>query len=191
MASNDPAFEQKATDIIGLYMDPPQHAAVFCVDEKTAIQALDRFDPALPLSPGRAERHGFEYYRHGTLSLLYGAGGADGKSAGQNCATSYHCGVRRFSRKGGRQCAASQNSGNGKPRTSSKRSSSVTHVQRSRNLILSYSALVLGKPIPSPAGALAGFDSRRRGVHDGIGTCSRSSAMCLWQICDASNYKHT
>jgi transposase len=69
MASNDAAFEEKASDIIGLYMDPPQHAAVFCVDEKTAIQALDRLDPVLPLSPGRAERHGFEYYRHGTLSL--------------------------------------------------------------------------------------------------------------------------
>src|SRR5579859_3618112 len=69
MASNDPLFERKATDIIGLYMNPPQHAAVFCVDEKTAIQALDRLDPVLPLSPGRAERHGFEYYRHGTLSL--------------------------------------------------------------------------------------------------------------------------
>jgi transposase len=69
MASNDPNFEQKAADIIGLYMNPPQHAAVFCVDEKTAIQALDRLDPVLPLSPGRAERHGFEYYRHGTLSL--------------------------------------------------------------------------------------------------------------------------
>ena len=69
MASNDPQFEAKATDILGLYMNPPQHAAVFCVDEKTAIQALDRRDPVLPLSPGRAERHGFEYYRHGTLSL--------------------------------------------------------------------------------------------------------------------------
>src|SRR5438045_4826722 len=69
MASNDPNFEQKAADIIGLYLNPPQHAAVFCVDEKTAIQALDRKDPVLPLSPGRAERHGFEYYRHGTLSL--------------------------------------------------------------------------------------------------------------------------
>jgi transposase len=68
-ASHDPHFEEKAADIIGLYMNPPQHAAVFCVDEKTAIQALDRLDPVLPLSPGRAERHGFEYYRHGTLSL--------------------------------------------------------------------------------------------------------------------------
>ncbi len=69
MASNDPDFERKAADIIGLYLDPPQHAAVFCVDEKTAIQALDRRDRVLPLSPGRAERHGFEYKRNGTLSL--------------------------------------------------------------------------------------------------------------------------
>jgi transposase len=67
--SDDPEFERKAADIIGLYVNPPQHAAVFCVDEKTAIQALDRLDPVLPLSPGRAERHGFEYFRHGTLSL--------------------------------------------------------------------------------------------------------------------------
>lgn len=69
MASSDPDFETKAADVIGLYLHPPQHAAVFCVDEKTAIQALDRKDPVLPLSPGRAERHGFEYFRHGTLSL--------------------------------------------------------------------------------------------------------------------------
>jgi transposase len=69
MASNDPDFEEKAADVIGLYLNPPQHAVVLCVDEKTAIQALDRKDPLLPLSPGRAERHGFEYIRHGTLSL--------------------------------------------------------------------------------------------------------------------------
>lgn len=70
MQSDDPDFESKATDVIGLYINPPDHAAVFAVDEKTAIQALDRLDPVLPLSPGRAERHGFEYDRHGTLSLL-------------------------------------------------------------------------------------------------------------------------
>jgi transposase len=69
MASDDPDFERKAADIIGLYLNPPRHAAVFCLDEKSHIQALDRLDPVLPLSPGRAERHGFEYYRHGTLSL--------------------------------------------------------------------------------------------------------------------------
>jgi transposase len=69
MVSDDPNFETKAADIIGLYLHPPAHAVVFCVDEKSAIQALDRLDPVLPLSPGRAESHGFEYFRHGTLSL--------------------------------------------------------------------------------------------------------------------------
>jgi transposase len=83
MLSDDPAFEKKAADIIGLYLKPPQHAAVFCVDEKTAVQALDRLDPVLPLSPGRAERHGFEYYRHGTLSLYAALNTATGKVWGK------------------------------------------------------------------------------------------------------------
>jgi transposase len=83
MASNDPDFEKKAADVIGLYLEPPQHAAVFCVDEKTAIQALDRLDPVLPLSPGRAERHGFEYYRHGTLSLYAALDVKTGKVQGK------------------------------------------------------------------------------------------------------------
>lgn len=67
--SPDPDFETKAADIIGLYIKSPTNAVVFCVDEKTAIQALDRTDPVLPLRPGRAEAHGFEYVRHGTRSL--------------------------------------------------------------------------------------------------------------------------
>ena len=83
MLSDDPDFEQKAADIIGLYLNPPQHAAVFAVDEKTAIQALDRLDPVLPLSPGRAERHGFEYYRHGTLSLYAALNTQTGEIIGQ------------------------------------------------------------------------------------------------------------
>jgi transposase len=86
MASNDPAFETKAADIIGLYLQPPQHAAVFCVDEKTAIQALDRKDPVLPLSPGRAVRHGFEYYRHGTLSLYAAFNTKTGEVLGKTAA---------------------------------------------------------------------------------------------------------
>src|SRR6266550_267335 len=86
MASNDPDFETKAADIIGLYLHPPQHAAVFCLDEKTAIQALDRLDPVLPLSPGRAERHGFEYYRHGTLSLYAALNTRTGEVVGQTAA---------------------------------------------------------------------------------------------------------
>jgi transposase len=83
MASDDPDFETKAADVIGLYLTPPQHAAVFCVDEKTAIQALDRLDPVLPLSPGRLERHGFEYRRNGTLSLYAALDVKTGKVQGK------------------------------------------------------------------------------------------------------------
>src|SRR4249920_2561817 len=86
MRSTDPEFETKAADVIGLYLDPPQHAVVFCIDEKTAIQALDRLDPVLPLSPGRAERHGFEYYRHGTLSLYAAFNTKTGEVLGKTAA---------------------------------------------------------------------------------------------------------
>jgi len=86
MASNDPEFEEKAADVLGLYLNPPQHALVLCVDEKTAIQALDRKDPILPLSPGRAERHGFEYVRHGTLSLYAALDTQSGEVIGKTTA---------------------------------------------------------------------------------------------------------
>lgn len=86
MASNDPDFEAKALDVIGLYLNPPQHAVVFSLDEKTAIQALDRRDPILPLSPGRAERHGFEYVRNGTLSLYAALNTATGTVIGRTAA---------------------------------------------------------------------------------------------------------
>jgi transposase len=86
MASNDPDFETKAADVIGLYLNPPAHAVVFCVDEKTAIQALDRLVPVLPLSPGRIERHGFEYYRHGTLSLYAAFNTKTGEVLGKTAA---------------------------------------------------------------------------------------------------------
>ena len=86
MASDDPEFESKAADIIALYLKPPQHAAVFCLDEKTAIQALDRLDPVLPMSPGRLERHGFEYYRHGTLSLYAALNATSGQVLGRTAA---------------------------------------------------------------------------------------------------------
>src|SRR6201987_3194922 len=86
MVSDDPEFETKAADIIGLYINPPQRAAVFCIDEKTAIQALDRLDPVLPLSPGRMERHGFEYYRHRTLSLYAALNTRNGAVLGKTAA---------------------------------------------------------------------------------------------------------
>ena len=68
--SPDPQLIEKVRDIVGLYMDPPEHAVVFCVDEKSQIQALDRTQPMLPMRPGQLERRTHDYKRHGTTSLF-------------------------------------------------------------------------------------------------------------------------
>jgi transposase len=68
--SKDPLLIEKVRDIVGLYMNPPEHAAVFCVDEKSQIQALDRTQPLLPMQPGQVERRTYDYKRHGTTTLF-------------------------------------------------------------------------------------------------------------------------
>ncbi len=68
--SPDPLLVEKVRDVVGLYVDPPAHAVVLCVDEKSQIQALDRTAPLLPLRPGQAERRTHDYKRHGTTSLF-------------------------------------------------------------------------------------------------------------------------
>lgn len=68
--SNDPLFEEKLHDAVGLYLDPPENAVVFCVDEKSSIQALDRTQPGLPIKKGRAETMTHDYKRHGTSTLF-------------------------------------------------------------------------------------------------------------------------
>ena len=68
--SPDPLLIEKVRDIVGLYMNPPDHALVFCVDEKSQIQALDRTQPLLPFRPGQLERRTHDYKRHGTTSLF-------------------------------------------------------------------------------------------------------------------------
>jgi transposase len=68
--SPDPQFITKVRDIVGLYMNPPDHAAVFCFDEKSQIQALERAQPVLPLDLGQPERRTGNYLRHGTLDLF-------------------------------------------------------------------------------------------------------------------------
>jgi transposase len=68
--SEDPLFIGKVRDIVGLYMNPPAHALVLCVDEKSQVQALDRTQPLLPLEPWQVERHTHDYARHGTTSLF-------------------------------------------------------------------------------------------------------------------------
>ena len=66
----DPLLVEKVRDIVGLYLHPPDHAAVFCVDEKPQIQALDRTQPLLPMRPGQVERRTHDYERHGTTTLF-------------------------------------------------------------------------------------------------------------------------
>ncbi len=68
--SKDPLFIEKVRDVVGLYMNPPQRAMVLCVDEKSQVQALDRTQPLLPMSPGYPERRSHDYVRNGTTSLL-------------------------------------------------------------------------------------------------------------------------
>ena len=68
--SPDPLLIEKVRDIAGLYINPPEHALVLCVDEKSQIQALDRTQPLLPMQPGQLERGTHDYKRHGTTSLF-------------------------------------------------------------------------------------------------------------------------
>lgn len=81
--STDPLFIEKVRDVVGLYVSPPEHAIVLCVDEKSQIQALDRSQPLLPMRPGQAERRPHDYTRHGVTSLFAALDVATGRVIGQ------------------------------------------------------------------------------------------------------------
>ena len=81
--SNDPRFEEKVIDIIGLYLNPPDNAVALCVDEKTQVQALDRTQPGLPMKPGRLGTMTHDYKRHGTTTLYAGLDLLHGEVIGQ------------------------------------------------------------------------------------------------------------
>ena len=81
--SRDPAFAAKLRDIIGLYMDPPAHAIVLSIDEKSQIQALDRSQPGLPLKPGKCGTMTHDYKRHGTTTLFAALNVLDGTVIGR------------------------------------------------------------------------------------------------------------
>lgn len=81
--STDPLFIDKVRDIVGLYLSPPTHAVVLCVDEKSQIQALDRTQPLLPLSFGVAERRSHDYVRYGTTTLFAALDLATGQVIGE------------------------------------------------------------------------------------------------------------
>jgi transposase len=76
--SNDPLFVAKVVDVVGLYLNPPEAAVVFCVDEKSQVQALARSQPAFPMMPGMPERRTHDYVRHGTTTLFAAFNTADG-----------------------------------------------------------------------------------------------------------------
>jgi transposase len=80
--SRDPQFVQKLTDVVGLYLNPPDKALVLCVDEKSQIQALDRTQPGLPLKPGRCGTMTHDYTRHGTTTLFAALSTLDGTVIG-------------------------------------------------------------------------------------------------------------
>jgi transposase len=80
--SNDPQFAEKLEDIVGLYLNPPEHALVLSLDEKSQIQALDRTQPGLPMKPGRAQTLTHDYKRHGTTTLFAALNTMDGNVLG-------------------------------------------------------------------------------------------------------------
>jgi transposase len=81
--STDQRFAEKLEDVVGLYLDPPENSIVFCVDEKSQIQALERSQPILPMREGIPERQTHDYYRHGTTTLFAALNVASGKVIGK------------------------------------------------------------------------------------------------------------
>lgn len=81
--SNDPQFEDKLVEVVGLYLDPPENAIVLCADEKSSVQALDRTQASLPMTRGRGETMTHDYKRHGTTTLFAALDAATGKVIGQ------------------------------------------------------------------------------------------------------------
>jgi transposase len=94
--SNDPAFAAKLKDIVGLYVDPPSHAIVLSIDEKSQIQALDRTQPGLPMKKGRAGTMTHDYKRNGTTTLFAALNVLDGKVIGHCMARHRHLEFIRF-----------------------------------------------------------------------------------------------
>ena len=94
--SNDPRFVDKLRDVVGLYVDPPAHAIVLSLDEKSQIQALDRTQPGLPLKKGRAGTMTHDYKRHGTTTLFAALNVLDGTVIGRNMQRHRHQEFIRF-----------------------------------------------------------------------------------------------
>lgn len=94
--SNDPAFADKLRDVVGLYVDPPAHAVILSIDEKSQIQALDRTQPGLPMKPGRLRTMTHDYKRHGTTTLFAALNVLEGTVIGRNMQRHRHQEFIRF-----------------------------------------------------------------------------------------------
>jgi transposase len=97
--SNDPRFEEKLVDVVGLYVTPPEHAIVLCLDEKSSVQALDRTQPSLPLTKGRAATMTHDYKRQGTTTLFAALDVLTGKVIGDCMPRHRHVEFLKFLRK--------------------------------------------------------------------------------------------
>ena len=97
--SNDPRFEEKLHDVVGLYLNPPENAVVFSVDEKSSVQALDRTQPGLPIKKGRCGTMTHDYKRHGTTTLFAALDVATGAVIGESYRRHRHQEVLRFLKK--------------------------------------------------------------------------------------------
>jgi len=97
--SRDPKFLEKLTDVVGVYLTPPQNAVVLCVDEKSQIQALDRTQPGLPLKPGRCGTFTHDYKRHGTTTLFAALQMVEGQVIGECYPRHRHQEFLRFLRR--------------------------------------------------------------------------------------------
>ena len=97
--SNDPRFEEKLHDVVGLYLNPPENAVVFSVDEKSSVQALDRTQPGLPIKKGRCGTMTHDYKRHGTTTLFAALDVATGAVIGESYQRHRHQEVLRFLKK--------------------------------------------------------------------------------------------
>jgi transposase len=106
--SNDPQFEEKLHDVVGLYLDPPQNAVVLSIDEKSSIQALDRTQPGLPLKKGRCGTMTHDYKRHGTSTLFAALDIATGQVIGESFKQHRHQEFLQFLKKVERQTPKDQ-----------------------------------------------------------------------------------
>jgi transposase len=150
--SNDPKFAAKVRDDVGLYVDPPEHALVLSVDEKSQIQALDRTQPGLPMKKGRCGTMTHDYKRHGTTTLFAALDVLEGRVIGQCMARHRHQEFIRFLNKINRETPA------GREIASDCRQ--LRHAQASQGVRLARTASEVPLPLHPDLGVLA--QCRRR-----------------------------